>query len=136
MSENNEAKKIALAYIEAVGRRDFAAAERLLARDVRFDGPAGTIEGLRDVSAAYRRVGPIVLRNEPKKVFVDGNEVCVIYDFVTDTPAGAVPTVEWITIEGGLIRSLWLLTDHIRFPTALAELRRRAAHAATNVSHD
>jgi hypothetical protein len=26
------------------------------------------------------------------------NEVCVFYDFVTETPAGAVASVEWLTI--------------------------------------
>ncbi len=30
---------------------------------------------------------------------VDGNDVCIVYDFVTDTAVGRVPSVEWITVD-------------------------------------
>jgi hypothetical protein len=35
----------------------------------------------------------------------------VIYDLVTDTEIGAVPTVEWLRIEDGRIRSIHLFYD-------------------------
>jgi len=40
--------------------------------------------------AVLRRLGPVWASSEVKKVFADGPEVCVVYDFVTNTPAGKV----------------------------------------------
>ena len=40
---------------------------------------------------------------EVKKTFVDGEDVCVIYDMVTSTPLGTTPVVEWHTVEGDII---------------------------------
>ena len=127
MTDSKNPRAIALAYLDAAGRKDFQAFETLLAPDVTFRGPAATLSGARNVAAAYARFAPILVQNELKKVFVDANDVCLIYDFVTDTPAGAVPTVEWLAIEDGLVRSIWLVTDHVRWPAALEELGRRAA---------
>ena len=62
-----------------------------------------------------------------KKVFADGPEVCVIYDFVSGTPAGAVPIVEWLEIAGGKVASVRLLFDRVAFQPARDELARRAA---------
>jgi hypothetical protein len=67
------------------------------------------------------------VRSDVKKVFTDGPEVCVIYDFVTNTPAGAVPIVEWLRIEGGRITSVTLVFDRIAFKPASDEIARRAA---------
>jgi hypothetical protein len=61
------------------------------------------------------------------KIFVDGNEALVIYDLVTDSPAGAVQTHEWLTFEDGLIRSSNLVFDDRRWPEAMEELARRGA---------
>jgi hypothetical protein len=125
MSDPTDPATVARAYLDAVSRKDFEAFQRLLAPEVTFTGPAAALSGPPAVAAAYRRFSAMLVRNDLKKTFVDGNEVCLIYDFVTDTPAGAVPTVEWLAIEGGKVRSIWLLTDHLRWPAALQELARR-----------
>ncbi len=52
--------------------------------------------------------------------------MCLIYDFVTDTPVGAVPTVEWLRVEDGRIRSVWLLFDRQPWPAVMEEVARRA----------
>jgi len=126
MPERNDPRAIALAYLDAVGRKDYQAFEGLLAPDVTFKGPAATLSGAPDVAAAYRRLGAMLLHNDLQKAFVDGKDVCLIYDFVTDTSVGAVPTMEWLTIEDGRVSAIRILTDHIRWPTALQELGRRA----------
>ena len=126
MSEKNDSKSVALAYLEAMTRKDFKAFRDLLAPDVVFTGPAATLEGAEAVVAAYRRLAAMLVRNEPRKVFSEGDEACVIYDFVTDTQVGAVPTVEWLRLENGKVRSIFLVTDHVRWPAALAELTRRS----------
>jgi hypothetical protein len=131
MNHPHDPKSTALAYLDAVGRKDFEAFDRLLAPDVTFQGPNADLAGKAAVSAAYRKLGGMLVRNELRKAFVDGSDVCVIYDFVTDTAAGAVRTSEWLVIEGGLVRSIRLLTDHVRWPKALAEYMSRKQPQAT-----
>ena len=50
----------------------------------------------------------------------------LVYDFVTDTPAGSVPTIEWITTDAGQIRTSRLIFHKEHWPAAVAELTRRA----------
>ncbi|MEO8549215.1 MAG: nuclear transport factor 2 family protein [Kofleriaceae bacterium] len=123
----NDPKTVALAYIAACGRRDLDAVAPLLASDVRFVGPNGGLEGATPYLAALRRIGPIWRGSEVKKVFTDGPEVCVLYDFVTDSEAGAVPIVEWLQVEDGRIASVRLYFDRVAFKPAMDELARRAA---------
>jgi len=106
-----EPAQIAREYVEAVGDKELGKIEALLAPDVEFTGPAMTLSSAAEVLTALRRIGAILVRNEIRRVFVDGNEACVIYDFVTDTAMGTVPTVEWLRIEGGRIRSVKLYYD-------------------------
>jgi ketosteroid isomerase-like protein len=125
MANDNDARTVAHAYLEAFSRKDFDAFRRLLADDATFTGPAAKLSGAEAISTAYQRLARMLVRNELRKTFVDEDEVCIIYDFVSDTSAGAVPTVEWLRVEHGKIRSIWLVTDHVRWPTALAELAHR-----------
>ena len=67
-------KTVALAYIEACGRRDLDAVAQLLAPDVHFTGPNRSIEGATPYLAALRNIGPIWRGSEIKKVFVNGAE--------------------------------------------------------------
>jgi len=123
----HDPRSIALAYVEAAARKDYAACEQLLAPDAVIHGPAAACSGAAEVTGAYRRLAPIHVASEVRKTFAEGGDVCVIYDFVTDTPAAAVPTMEWFKVEGGRITSIWLLTDHVRWPKALDALRARMA---------
>src|SRR5262245_31911838 len=97
----NEAKQVALEYIEACGRKDYDTVSVSLSSYLSFVGPGNALTGEAPYLAVLRRLGPVWRRSDVKKVFVDGNEVCVIYDFVTDTPAGAVPIVEWLRVHDG-----------------------------------
>ncbi len=126
----NDPKSIALAYIEACGRKDLETVARLLAPDLEFIGVSQTVHGAEPYLAVLRRLGAVWVRSEVRKVFTEGNDVCVLYDFVTDTPAGAVPCVEWLRIEDGHIRWAKLLFDRVSFQPAKEELERRAVRAA------
>src|SRR5215831_14239096 len=122
MTRNNEAT--AIAYLDAVGKKELQRLDDLVAPDVHFVGPAMTIDGARDLLAALRRIGAIHVRNDIKRVFSDGDEVCVIYDFVTDT-VGAVPTIEWLRFERGRIASVNLYYDQLPWLKVRDELARR-----------
>lgn len=123
----NEAKQVALEYIEACGRKDYDTVGRLLAPSMTFVGPGNALTGAAPYLAVLRRLGLVWVTSDVKKVFVDGDEVCVIYDFVTDTPSGAVPIVEWLRIENGKVASVTLFFDRVTFKPAADELARRAA---------
>ena len=46
--------------------------------------------------------------------------------FVTDSAAGAVPLVEWLTVERSRIARVRLFFDRLAFKPASEELARRA----------
>jgi ketosteroid isomerase-like protein len=118
-------KNVALAYLDAVSRKDFDTVASLLAPNLAFDGPAMQTRSAEPYLAALHRIGAVLLRNEVKKVFADGAEVCIVYDFVTDTKAGAVPIVEWLRIEEGRIASIVLFFDRLLWQPAAEEVARR-----------
>jgi ketosteroid isomerase-like protein len=123
----NEAKQVALEYIEACGRKDYDTVSRLLSPSMTFVGPGNALTGAAPYLAVLQRLGPVWSRSDVKKVFVDGDDVVVIYDFVTDTPAGAVPIVEWLRVEDGQIASVILFFDRVTFKPAADKLAHRAA---------
>jgi len=53
--------------------------------------------------------------------------VCIIYDFVTDTPAGALPTIEWLHFEQGRIRAIRLYYDRLPWKMVIDEVMQRAS---------
>lgn len=114
-------KAIALKYLSNIN-----ACAPLLAPDVTFTGPASTYTGADGILAAFRRLSSIHVRNDVVRAFVDGNEVCVIYDFVTDT-MGSMPTIEWLTIRDGKIASIRLYYDQVPWLKIREEIARRAA---------
>jgi ketosteroid isomerase-like protein len=122
-------KTLALSYLDAVGNKELDRLQDMLAPDLAFRGPSMTRSTARDFLAALARLGAIHVRNDVKRVFVDGDEVCVIYDFVTDTPAGALPTIEWLRLENGRIRSIDLYYDRVPWKTVMDEIGARAARA-------
>jgi len=122
----HDPKSIAVSYIEACGRKDFDAVAPLLAPDLKFVGPGNTLTGAAPYLAVLRRIGAVWVKSDVKKVLTDGQDVCVIYDFVTDTPAGAVPIVEWLRIDDGRIASVRLFFDRVAFKPASDEIAARA----------
>ena len=125
MTDTQDPKSIALAYIQACGHKDLDAVARLLDPDVRFTGPGNALTGAAAYLAVLRRLGPVWERSDVKKSFADGPSVCVIYDFVTTTAAGAVPIVEWLEITQGRIVSVTLFFDRITFKPAADRVAAR-----------
>ncbi|MGH2396885.1 MAG: nuclear transport factor 2 family protein [bacterium] len=125
----SDPKAVSLAYLKATGEKQWDKLTALLHPDLDFKMPGMNLNKV-DFVSSVSKLGPILLRNDIKKVFVDGDEVCVIYDFVTDTPVGAVPSVEWLKIQDAHVRSIWLLFDRQPWPAVLEELARRAGRAS------
>ncbi len=109
-------KSVAAAYIEAAGNQDYDSVVRYLVPDASFKGPLSASTGAADFIAGLKRMAPIWLRNEIRHVFVSGNRVCVIYDFVTNTPLGALPCAEVLSFDGERITSVELFFDPAQLP--------------------
>ena len=121
-----QTESIARRYVDAVGAHDLAPLDELLddALAARFAGATSTkTEWLQ----ALGRLLPALVRNEIRQVFVEGDRACVVYDFVTDTPAGTVRCVELLTTREGRIVDIELLLDRVAFAPVNAALAERAA---------
>ncbi|MCU1420690.1 MAG: nuclear transport factor 2 family protein [Microbacteriaceae bacterium] len=117
---------VARAYIEAVGAHDLAPLDDLL-DDSLVASFAGAPSDKSSWIAALNRLLPALVRNDIREVFVDGERGCVIYDFVTDTDAGAVACVETVTVRDGRITRIELLLDRVAFAPVNKALAERAA---------
>ena len=115
-------KQVALAYIDACSRKDFSAVAELLAPNVEFVGPGNSVTGSAPYLAILKRLGTVWERSDVKHTFSDDDDVCVIYDFVTNTEAGAAPIVEGLTIREQQVTSVKLFFDRISFQPASAKL--------------
>src|SRR2546422_11169544 len=89
------AKEIVMAYQKALGKADFAGARRYMHDDLSFVGPFESFNRPEPYLEALGKLHHIVVRVEPRKTFVDGDDVCLLYDMVTNTPAGAGCLCEW-----------------------------------------
>ena len=128
-----DARELLTSYIQAVGERRLEALPPLLDPDAEFTLGDNTFRGRDAFVGAFRRLLPIIERNEIRHLFVDGNEACVVYDFVTNTPVGAVLSVEYIRLRNGKIASSTLVFERLHWPEVLSVLKEREATQATTV---
>ncbi|HLK89623.1 MAG TPA: nuclear transport factor 2 family protein [Polyangia bacterium] len=128
---SQDRKKLTLGYLEAVAKHQYDKVEGLLVPDLRFRGPVMARSSAADFVGALKSLAAIHVRNDVKRVFVDGDQVCVIYDFVTDTTAGALPAVEWLQFEGDRISSIDLYYDRLPWQqTVMPAIAERGARQA------
>jgi len=107
-------------YQKALASQDFTGARALLADDLEFHGPIDTFHRADDYMTAIQRLSSIIQRIEPRKTFVDGQDVCFIYDMVTNTPAGTAPIAEWYRVAGDRIKAINVFFDARPFAPATA----------------
>jgi hypothetical protein len=119
--------KLVTEYINAVGEHRLEALPAMLDPDAEFTVGDTTLRGAEAFIGGFKRLDPIIVRNEIRKVFVDGDEACVIYNFVTDTPARAVLSIEYLKFKNGRIASSLLLFERLHWPEVMAELQKRSA---------
>lgn len=128
-TSSNDPASIARDYVKSVGRGDLEHVATLLHPQAEFTLGSTSTHTREEFLRPFHRLAPIVLRSDIRHIFVDGSEVCVVYDFVTDTPAGAVLSVELLAIEDDLITSSTLVFEKERWPEAIRELESRIAAA-------
>ena len=113
---------VVAAYHDALERRDFNAARSLLRDDLRFTGPFDEFASADDYLKAVQGLWGIVDSIEVKHRSSAGDEVVVLYEMATRTPAGTQLVCEWFGIEKGTIAWIRALFDTAPF----AFLRQRS----------
>jgi len=88
-------------FNRALEARDFSAARRLLADDLRFEGPIDRFTKADDYIAAISQLFGMVKGVEHQATVGEGDEVATLY--VLDTPVAKAPVAEWYTVRGGKI---------------------------------
>lgn len=102
-------------YHKALGDQDFEAARRLLEDDLRFKGPFEEFTSADDYLKTVRGLWTIVESIEVKHLSSAGNEVVVLYDMVTKTPAGTQLICEWYGVKDNKIAWIRVLFDSVPF---------------------
>src|SRR5215469_13477363 len=101
-----DSKQLVRTYVNALNREDFQTARLYVANDVSFEGTLGSRQGS---DAYFEDMERMRLKYDVKKIFADGNDVCVLYDV---TLSGvSLFTCGWYRIEAGKIRSLKVVFD-------------------------
>jgi hypothetical protein len=98
-------------FKKAMGKGDMAAARKHLSDDLSFRGPFDAFDRPEPYLEALKKLHPIVERVDVKKIFVDGSDVCMLYDMVTRSPAGTAFIAEWIQVKGDRIASIRTVFD-------------------------
>ena len=101
-----DATQIVQHFYKALEQKDFSAVRGYLHDGLSFQGPIDTFHKAEPYLEAIKGLSKIVQRVDVKKMFVDGNDVCVLYDLVTNTPAGTSFVAEWIGIRSPFV-SAW-----------------------------
>jgi len=93
------------AYVAALARCDFEHARSWLS-DEKFStrSPISTFDNADAYIESISRVGSILEGIRQRKMFVDGNDVCVILDFITHMDRRQVsPVAHFMRLESGKI---------------------------------
>jgi len=116
----NSSRDVVERYQMALANKDFKAARGLLSDDLQFHGPIDTFHRADDYMTAIQGLSSIIQRIEPRKTFTDGQDVCFIYNMVTNTPAGTAPVAEWYRVAGDRITAIDVFFDARPFAPATA----------------
>ena len=105
-----DAAQVAEGFFDAWTGKDFAGARALVHDDLSFEGPIDSFSDADSYLASLRQLAQIVTGVEKLKVFVDGEDVCVIYDLKT-APVPTARTCEWYRVRDGKVASVSVVFD-------------------------
>ncbi len=107
MAESDKPRVVVMSYISALDAHEYERALECLHEDVRIRGPAGETYGkpldFIEMLRKYRG------RYDVKRVFSDGDDVCVLYDLKTTGPT--VFMSSWYQVRDGKITSIRTVFD-------------------------
>jgi ketosteroid isomerase-like protein len=100
-------------YLDRFTSGDITGAATLLADDFSFHGPMLQAESKAAFVDGASGLAPMVRGNQMIRQWVDDDQVCSIYEFKLETPAGAgsITMTEWATVRDGKLASARLIFD-------------------------
>jgi ketosteroid isomerase-like protein len=100
-------------YLDRFTSGDREGAAELLTDDFQFHGPMLRSVGKAAFLEGSAGLGPIMRGAQVHRQWEDGDELCSIYDFTIETPAGAgsIPMAEWNSFRDGKLASARLIFD-------------------------
>jgi limonene-1,2-epoxide hydrolase len=107
-------------FQQAVGKKDFQAARKLLHDNLEFRGPIDTFHKADDYLQAIQKLSAIVEGVDILKLFEDGNDVSLFCELKTKA-AGTSFVAEWYKVNGGKIASLRVAFDARPFAAMFAK---------------
>jgi len=100
------AREIVLSLVEALNEEDFKAARKYATEDFSFVGVLGSRNGAEEYFSDMEKMK---LKYNIKKAFVEGNDVCLLYDL---TMSGiTIFGCGWYHVEGNKVNSLKVVFD-------------------------
>jgi ketosteroid isomerase-like protein len=107
------AAEVFRAYLDRFASGDLDGAAELLADDFEFNGPMLQAQGKDAFLEGASGLKPVVRGNRMLRQWEDGEEVCSVYEFNVQTPAGAgsIPMAEWARVRDGKLVSARVLFD-------------------------
>jgi len=115
----SNAKEVVLAYIKALDNQDYNVARSYMYDNLPIKGPGESFDKpeklLKILQLSHAKY-------DVKKVFVDGDDVCLLYDVTTSTPPVTVFMCSWYHVKGGKISSIWTIFDPRPFASAAGQL--------------
>jgi hypothetical protein len=116
-----QSKDVVMGYQKALASGDWKAARSFLKDDLKFKGPIAEHDGPEAYLEDLKRLQGIIKRIEVKKAFADEDDVCLLYDMVTNTPAGTAFICEWYHVDDGKVGSIRVVFDARPFAPMFAK---------------
>lgn len=117
--DEHTAEELAVGWIKAWIRMDMAWLESRLAPDFVHTSPFGRLEGrefyLKTVEPMARKS---VQQLEIKDVIASGDRAAVWFE--NRTPAGVIPSCDWVRVENGQIKEIQSFYDSVKVREVLS----------------
>lgn len=107
MNSETSAKDVVMSYIKNLDEYKYDDVENLLSEKVQVIGPAG--ESFKNPKEFLNMLRIYKAKYDIKKVFVDGNEVCLLYDM--KTPKVTAYTASWYRVKNNKIEYIRSIFD-------------------------
>jgi hypothetical protein len=97
-------------FFDAWTSKDFERARELAHDDLSFEGPFEAFSDADSYLDSLHQLSGIVTGADKQKVFIDGEDVCVIYDLKT-VPVPSTRICEWYRVRDSKVASVSVVFD-------------------------
>ncbi len=118
MKSENNSKEVVISFLKALNSQNLKIARSLLSDNISFFAPDGA--PVQGADAYLNGWKPLGIRYEIKKTFVDGDDVCVLYDISFSKPAVTLFACGLYHVDDGKVSSIKVVFD----PRPLFEQRK------------